>query len=355
MTVDTGQAEGSCRSDGCGGAPGWQDLPDNLRGYCSDCRFWLAKEGQPGQVFVEQGGGARHSYYFNTAEPVVRTDYPETLLGFRGTPWRVTFTDGRVVVTNNLYGEGEIPSRFHGMFPPNASLERLGRYGGDRADGGPPLHLALAGQASRATAELEPPLTDYEAGEAVSPRPPLPDGMAAEPGQEPGGRYFEPYFGREYTVDAVSTDVRPQVDPDTGRVRWIPGKTWLEVSWIEPRPGMAPASGPADPRWPATVAAGLDAAASRHASGGSSWPACQAVSGGPAGQAGAHCCSRPGPAGRRRALGGGRCWSRTALTARIRVRASAGGSGRSASAAVLARRRTNPAMTRVCCLRDAGA
>ncbi len=70
-------------------------------------------------------------------------------------------------------------------------------------------------------------------------RPPLPDGMAAEPGREPGGRYFDAYWGREYTVDAVSTDVRPQVDPGTGQTRWIPGKTWLEVSWIEPGSSQA--------------------------------------------------------------------------------------------------------------------
>ena len=105
-------------------------------------------------------------------------------------------------------------------------------------------------------------LTDPQAGEDVSQRPPLPDAMATEP----GGRYFEAYWDREYTVDGVSTDVRMQFDPDTGQTRWIPGKTWLEVSWIEPGPGRALESRPPDPSWPTTVAAGLDPALSRHAS-----------------------------------------------------------------------------------------
>jgi hypothetical protein len=43
------------------------------------------------------------------------------------------------------------------------------------------------------TTELLPALTDAGAGEDVSPRPPLPDAMAAEPGREPGGRQLGPY------------------------------------------------------------------------------------------------------------------------------------------------------------------
>ncbi len=149
MTGDSGRADASCLSDGCGGTPAGLEAPggslpdDYLGGYCSTCRFWLFKAGRSpaGTVVEELDDGSRHRYYFNPAEPVVHTGNPGLHLGFGGTPWRVRFFDGRVVETNDLSGEGEIPARFRHLFPPNASLERLGSYGGDRTDGGPPLHL----------------------------------------------------------------------------------------------------------------------------------------------------------------------------------------------------------------------
>src|SRR5215467_12552674 len=131
MTPDSGQAGASCLSADCGGTPEGLEAPggslpdDDLRGYCSTCRFWLAKAAQadPGTVVADDDGGARHHLWFNPAEPVVHTGNPTVLLGFGGAPGRVSFFDGRVVETNDLYGQEQIPARFHYLFPPNATLE----------------------------------------------------------------------------------------------------------------------------------------------------------------------------------------------------------------------------------------
>jgi hypothetical protein len=126
MARDSGQADASCLSAGCGGTPQGLEAPDGsvpadgLRGYCSTCRSWLAKTGQAtaGTVVAHLADGSRHRFYFNPAEPVVHTGSPELLLGFGGTPWRVRFFDGRVVETNDLYGEGEIPPMVPAHVPP---------------------------------------------------------------------------------------------------------------------------------------------------------------------------------------------------------------------------------------------
>ena len=149
MTTGSGQADASCLSADCGGTPEGLEAPggslpdDDLRGYCSTCRFWLAKAGQPvpGTVVADMDDGSRHHFYFNPAAPIVHTRNPSLHLGFGGTPWRVSFFGGRVVETNDLYSQGEIPARFHHLFPPNATLEQLGYYDGGRIDKGPPFHL----------------------------------------------------------------------------------------------------------------------------------------------------------------------------------------------------------------------
>jgi hypothetical protein len=146
MTPEGGQAGASCLSADCGGTPVGSRADDDLSGYCSTCRFWLFmadEEATPGTVVADLADGSRRHFYFNPAEPIVHTGNPELHLGFGGTPYRVRFFDGRVVDTNDLYGQGEIPARFHHLFPPNAALEKLGRYGGDRFDNGPPFHLLV--------------------------------------------------------------------------------------------------------------------------------------------------------------------------------------------------------------------
>jgi hypothetical protein len=190
MTGNGGRADASCLSHGCGGTPAGFEAPggslpdDELGGYCSTCRFWLFKVGwsPAGTVVEELDDGSRHRYYFNPAEPVVHTENPSLRLGFGGTPWRIRFFDGRVVDTNDLHDEGEIPARFRHMFLPNASLERLGSYGGDRADGGPPLHRARGcGTFGPAPADAAT-WRDMQALAAMAERSPLlrPDQVAAE-------------------------------------------------------------------------------------------------------------------------------------------------------------------------------
>ncbi len=199
MARDGGQAHASCLSAGCGGTPQGLDAPDGsvpgdgLRGYCSTCRFWLAKAGRPlaGTVIADMDDGSRHRFYFNPAEPVVHTENPSLLLGFGGTPWRVRFFDGRVVETNDLYGEGEIPARFHHMFPPNASLEMLGSYGGRRLDnGGPPLHLASGAIAAADTAP--PPRWPSPAAADFPPACPAPIRPVTRQAGRPAGDPYPP-------------------------------------------------------------------------------------------------------------------------------------------------------------------
>ena len=216
MTRDSGQADASCLSAGCGGTPQGLEAPDgsvpgdDLRGYCSTCRSWLAKTGQAtaGTVVADLADGSRHRFCFNPAEPVVHTGMPELLLGFGGTPWRVRFFDGRVVVTNDLYGEGEIPPWFRHMFPPNASLEILGYYGGRRDDGGPPLHLARGPDAAVEIAPTPrspvPAAADFPAGPA--PAPILP--AARQAGRPPGDPASPPPLAAGQHRDAGLPDRR---------------------------------------------------------------------------------------------------------------------------------------------------
>ena len=43
--------------------------------------------------------------------------------GFAGARWRVRFFDGRVVETDNLWHQGDIPEAFRGVLSDNATLE----------------------------------------------------------------------------------------------------------------------------------------------------------------------------------------------------------------------------------------
>jgi hypothetical protein len=205
VTRDNGQADASCLSVGCVGMPQGPEAPDgsvpddDLRGYCSTCRFWLASARQPiaGTVIEDWDDGSRHHYYVNPAEPIVYTDLPERL-GCGGAPWRIRFFDGRVVETNDLYTQGEIPARFRHMFPPNASVASRGRYGGRRDDGGPPLHLARGPGAGAESSPMPyspaPAPADFPAGPALAPRPPVsrqtgrPAGRAIRHPPTPGSR-----------------------------------------------------------------------------------------------------------------------------------------------------------------------
>jgi hypothetical protein len=54
-------------------------------------------------VISEDADGTRHLHGFDPRRPVMQTGNPELLLGYGGTPWRVTFLDGRAVETNDLY------------------------------------------------------------------------------------------------------------------------------------------------------------------------------------------------------------------------------------------------------------
>lgn len=49
---------------------------------------------------------------------------PKSVHGFGGAEWVITFTDGRIVETDDLWDGGEVPEWFRDRFPTNATLER---------------------------------------------------------------------------------------------------------------------------------------------------------------------------------------------------------------------------------------
>jgi hypothetical protein len=97
-------------------------FPESLDGYCFKCAFWLSAAGETdaGTVICERGGRLER-WHFDAAKPV-KDVADKSLLGCGGGRWTIRFHDGRVAETNDLWGSGEIPERFRGLFPVNADL-----------------------------------------------------------------------------------------------------------------------------------------------------------------------------------------------------------------------------------------
>lgn len=87
---------------------------------CFICKCWLANEqkygGKPEQVITSD---YRHCVI------VPSTGGPAAHKGFGGRKWEITFTDGRVVETDNLWSQGEIPPWMRDRFTPNASVQAV--------------------------------------------------------------------------------------------------------------------------------------------------------------------------------------------------------------------------------------
>jgi hypothetical protein len=87
--------------------------PDSYIGNnCFDCSFWLDK--------------AEYSDYMASHQVIIKGEHfmlGETdsfIRGFGGRKFKIQFFDGRIIETNNLWYQGEIPEQFRSMLPDNA-------------------------------------------------------------------------------------------------------------------------------------------------------------------------------------------------------------------------------------------
>lgn len=78
---------------------------------CHDCYFWVAKIGIERAVRV----GHQHFMIGENFEGM-------GFRGYGGRNFRIYFFEGRVVETNNLWSQGDIPERFWDRLPDNARL-----------------------------------------------------------------------------------------------------------------------------------------------------------------------------------------------------------------------------------------
>lgn len=91
------------------------------RSLCFLCLFWhdrIEAQSNPkacvisGQSFQDAGR---------------RTGGSQSSLGFGGREFHIEFFDGRVIETNNLYAQGEVPERFRDRLPDTARFVEVPR------------------------------------------------------------------------------------------------------------------------------------------------------------------------------------------------------------------------------------
>jgi hypothetical protein len=87
--------------------------PDSYIGNnCFDCSFWLGKTDYPDYM-------ANHQVIIN-GEHFMLGETDSFVRGFGGREFIIQFFDGRIIETNNLWYQGEIPEQFRSMLPDNA-------------------------------------------------------------------------------------------------------------------------------------------------------------------------------------------------------------------------------------------
>lgn len=85
--------------------------------FCWDCKFWLARIPLDGKHFVAEGSDGL-PYYYSLGPHAI----PSSHNGFGGAWHTVTFNDGRVVETCDLWFGGDVPERFRDRLPVTATL-----------------------------------------------------------------------------------------------------------------------------------------------------------------------------------------------------------------------------------------
>lgn len=94
-------------------------LADSL---CFTCRVWTDRVTDRPEVIAADG----RAYSFGSGRG------PKEFKGFGGHEWVVTFTDGRVVETDDLWDAGEVPAWFRDRLPVNATVESKHKAEADR-------------------------------------------------------------------------------------------------------------------------------------------------------------------------------------------------------------------------------
>jgi len=81
---------------------------------CFDCSFWLEKTDYPDDMKTHQVIIDGQHYLFHDTDSFIK--------GFGGRRFKIQFFDGRIIETNNLWFQGEIPDQFRSMLPDNADF-----------------------------------------------------------------------------------------------------------------------------------------------------------------------------------------------------------------------------------------
>lgn len=105
-----------CKECGVRSTLSWNGLKNyqlKQAGLCFDCEFWIRKIDWDVLNVVRVN---HHHYHIAEAAP------GEYFRGHGGRSFRVYFFDGRVVESQNVWSQGEIPERFWDRLPDNAEL-----------------------------------------------------------------------------------------------------------------------------------------------------------------------------------------------------------------------------------------
>jgi hypothetical protein len=88
-----------------------------LKGYCWKCAFWLSKvdAGDEESIYIRMEG----VHYI--AHPFTKNMKSRMFMGFGGSKWAFRLSDGRTIISNNVWQQGEIPERFRDQMPDNAT------------------------------------------------------------------------------------------------------------------------------------------------------------------------------------------------------------------------------------------
>lgn len=82
-------------------------------GFCFHCKFWIDYVGDPEAIVI-------NGYHYMDGGR--KTGTQSSFLGFGGREFKVRMFDGRVISTNNMWGQGDIPERFRSRIPDNAEF-----------------------------------------------------------------------------------------------------------------------------------------------------------------------------------------------------------------------------------------
>jgi DNA-directed RNA polymerase subunit RPC12/RpoP len=97
----------------CGKSFERRHTPESYIGNnCFDCSFWLEKTDYPDYMKTHQVIIDGQHYLFHETDSFIK--------GFGGRRFKIQFFDGRIIETNNLWFQGEIPDQFRSIFPDNA-------------------------------------------------------------------------------------------------------------------------------------------------------------------------------------------------------------------------------------------